>query len=444
MVILSLVRKDLKRIISDRKALVVNLVLPLILTTIMGLSFGGGSSGNAGISVIPVAMVASDIPLMMKERLAEGLQESGYFAVTWTDTVTARQMVTAGDVAAAMILPPEILPQLLDGKSVAVQLWKDPGSPLKSGIVEQILARAIVRYQAGDAAYESLWPQDRQTLGDDGAFSVEEYFSGDLNAVWKRLRNASEDPDMKNAGDRFMDVMDHQVALSDALSDELITLSVNDKAPVGQAQETGNVNLFNYFLPSFAVFFLMFGVAAAARDVHRERERLTLQRQLLSPMSGIQFVVGKWITATMQGVLQLSVLFMAGAILFQVNLGPDGYSLLLTILLTSTAAAGVFMLLSLISPSEKVMDNLSTVVILVSAMVGGNFMPVDSMPAWVHSIGRFVFNYWANLSFSEVVIDNHSLGEAILPSLVLASLTVTLFVLTVLVFTIRVRRGGLA
>ncbi len=445
MVIASLVRKDIKRIVGDRKALVISLALPLLLTTIMGLSFGGGMGGSSGMSAIPIAMVADDMPAMMKERLAEGLQESEFFSVTWVDSAGADAMVRSGEVSAAVVFPEDITASFIDGKDVPVAVWKDPGSPLKSGIVQQILTRMIVRFQAGEAAYQSLWPEDRPEEGgsSEEAFLAEEYFSGDFNDVWKRFRNADSDPALQAAGDRFMNVMDHQVALSDALSVEQITLKVSDKAPAGQAAKAGDINLFDYFLPSFAVFFLMFAVAGGARDVHREREQLTLQRQLLSPMTGTQFIIAKWLAATLQGVLQLGVLFAAGALLFQVNLGPDSYSLFLTIVLTSTAAASVFMLLALVSPSEKVMDNLSTVVILVSAMVGGNFMPVDSMPVWLKSFGQFVFNYWANLSFSEVVVKNHGLSEALLPTLILASVSVTLFVVNVVVFSVRARRGGL-
>jgi len=364
--------------------------------------------------------------------------------VTWTDSVGADAMVRQGEVAAALILPENLLPQLVDGKDVAIQLWKDPGSPLKAGIVQEILSRMFIRYQAGDAAYEALWPEDRAAANDAPGFSAEEYLAGDFNTVWQRFRAVGEDSLLQAAGDRFLTVMDHQVALSDAMSEQTITLHLNNRAPAGQSASSGAVNLFDYFLPSFAVFFLMFAVAAGARDIHREREQLTLQRQLLSPISGVQFIVAKWFAATLQGVLQLVVLFTAGALLFQVNLGPDAYSLLLTILLTSAAATGVFMFLALVSPTEKVMDNLSTVVILVSAMIGGNFMPVDSMPAWVHAFGRFVFNYWANLSFSEVVVRNQTLSAAVLPTLVLASITVTLFVVNVAVFSLRNRRGGFA
>jgi hypothetical protein len=38
--------KDLRRFLNDRRALVVSLALPLVLTFIMGLSFGGGLFGS--------------------------------------------------------------------------------------------------------------------------------------------------------------------------------------------------------------------------------------------------------------------------------------------------------------------------------------------------------------------------------------------------------------
>ena len=39
--------KDLRRFQSDRRALIVSLALPLVLTFIMGLSFGGGMFGSS-------------------------------------------------------------------------------------------------------------------------------------------------------------------------------------------------------------------------------------------------------------------------------------------------------------------------------------------------------------------------------------------------------------
>ncbi|MFT5232131.1 MAG: ABC-type multidrug transport system permease subunit [Candidatus Krumholzibacteriia bacterium] len=442
MVINALVRKDIKRTITDRKALIVNLALPLLLTAIMGFSFGG-SEDSSGLSKISVAMVANDLPAEVKNRLAEGLEESDLFTVTWTDSITADAWVRSGDRVAAIVLPPDMMSELMAEEFVTVQVWQDPGSPLKSGIVSEILSRMVVRYQAGDAAYLALWPEDR--AAEDGETSgrdeLSEMFSGDFNTIWQRLRQAEESPERGNRAERMLTIIDHQVALSEAMSNETVTLKVNDKGPASAAGPNSQINLFDYFLPSFSVFFLMFAVAAATRDIHREREQLTLQRQLLSPLRSIEFIIGKWVSASLQGVMQLSVLFLAGAMFFKVNLGPDLYSLPLVIVLTSTAAAGVFMLLALLTSTEKIMDNLSTVVVLVSAMIGGNFVPIDSMPAWAHGAGKFVFNYWANMSFSEVVISNQSLPSAPLAALVLASITVTLFAINVLIFSWRSRRG---
>ena len=94
--------RDLRRMAADRRALVINLVLPLVLTSVMGLSFGGGVFGKKGISAIPVALVAGDMPDALRDRLLAGLEESGFFAPVWADSLEADTLVRAGDVAAIM------------------------------------------------------------------------------------------------------------------------------------------------------------------------------------------------------------------------------------------------------------------------------------------------------------------------------------------------------
>ena len=155
-------------------------------------------------------------------------------------------------------------------------------------------------------------------------------------------------------------------------------------------------------------------------------------------------VAGKWVASVSQGVIMLSVLLVAGALLFRVNLGPDPWTLPVVVLLTCTAASGVFMLLAMLVPSEKVFDNLSTAVVLISAMLGGNFLPIDNMPGWTRAAGQFVFNYWANLSFTRVIGDNGSLGAITTPLTVLFVASVVLLAAIVLLFNARVRRGGWA
>lgn len=434
--------RDLRRMAADRRALVINLVLPLVLTSVMGLSFGGGLFGKKGISAIPVALVAVDLPEAIRERVVSGLEESGFFAPVWADSAEADRLVRAGDVAAAIVLPPDPLTRFFTADSLLVEVWKDPSSEVKAGIVEEIVQRGVVRVQAGEAAFRALWPADYHPAASDSA-ALADLFEGGLDGIWRNLREPASADGRGRAVDFLARQVDHQVALGRALSGTSVQLVVSDKAPTGEGEQR-EASLFDYFLPSFAVFFLMFAVAAGARDLHRERARRTLQRQLLGPGSPWPVVVGKWLASTIQGLAMLAILLVAGAVLFRVNLGPDPWTLPVVVLLTCTTAAGFFLLLAMVVRSEKVLDNVSTAVILVSAMLGGNFMPIDNMPAWTRAAGQLFFNYWANLSFTRVIGDDGSLDAVAGPLLVLGGASLVLLAAIVLLFNARVRRGGWA
>lgn len=443
MKLLFVIQKELRRLVSDKKAALVNLALPMLLTFIMGLSFGGGIMGDSEISAIKLLFVGDDLPEPLQERLAQGLEESGFFKVEWTDSLTADSRVRHGDVIAAIYFPPNFLSKFFKDEELSIQLWKDPASPFKAGIVEQMLERPLARYQVGEAAFRSLWPDDSSAWNEESEDSINEFFSGDFNDIWKRFRHRGDDGNWDDVVERFTQTMDRQVLLSDAMQLEVVSLDITDKeTPEDEAKISRN--LYDYFMPSFAVFFLMFAAAASARDLHREHKSGTLQRQLVSPISHHLILLGKWAAATIQGTAMLLILFLMGAVLFKVNLGPDPFSLLVGIILTSSAAAGIFLFMALVCPTEKIMDNISPVFILVSAMLGGNMVPLDTMPAWAQSVGQFVFNYWANLFLNNTVARNMSLGEQLQPILILASVTVVFLVADVVLMNIKVRKGGLA
>ncbi len=57
-----LIAKDLRRQWRDRRAFLLQLAVPLLITAVMGVSFGGGIFGDSGISAIPIAIVGGDLP----------------------------------------------------------------------------------------------------------------------------------------------------------------------------------------------------------------------------------------------------------------------------------------------------------------------------------------------------------------------------------------------
>lgn len=437
-----LIAKDLRRQWRDRKAFLLQLVVPLLITAVMGVSFGGGIFGGSGISSIPIAIVGGGLPQVLQDQVASNLQESGFLQVTWADSATADDLVRRGELQAALVLPPKLLTLLLSGDDVVLQLWKDPNSQIKAGVVETIVTEALRNLQAGEAAYRSLWTDDEINRAAFDAGPVAAALEGNPLRLWEVFRDQGDDA---AAGTDLGTYLDRSFAFGQAMGNHGVALVVRDRAdweaPDDPARER---SLFDYFLPGISVFFMMFGVAAIVRDLHRERESRTLARVLLAPVTSVDVLLGKWGTAIVSGVLQLSVLFLAGALVFGMSLGRSPLALLLTVVLACAATASFYLVLGLLARTEKAMDALTTIVTLVFGMVGGNFFPRDFMPPALNVMGKATFNYWANGAFSDLIIHDGGLRE-VAPALgVLAVFASLGLAISLAVLAVKRRRGEAA
>jgi ABC-2 type transport system permease protein len=436
-----LIAKDLRRQWRDRRAFLLQFAAPLLVTGIMGLSFGGGVFGDTSISAIPIAVVGGDVPAVLQDQLQQSLQRSGFFTVTWADSATADDLVRRGKLQAAIVLPPKLLTRLLSGRDVVLQLWKDPNSQIKAGIVETILTESLRELQAGEAAYRALWPQDEITPEDFDDGPVAAALEGNPLRLWEALRKP-DDAGGGADGTDFGTLLDRGAAFGQAMGDHRVGLVVRDRADWDVTDDPARQrSLFDYFLPAIAVFFMMFSVAAVVRDYHRERDNRTLSRVLLAPVSSTEVLLGKFGTAIVAGVVQLCVLFAVGAAVFGMNLGRAPALLLLTIVLACSAAASFYLVLGLLARTEKAMDALTTVATLVAGMVGGNFFPIDLMPSTLHLAGQVTFNYWANRAFSDLIIHDGA-WRVVAPALgALVGFTAIGLVASLTVLAAKRRRG---
>jgi ABC-type Na+ efflux pump permease subunit len=433
----ALVRKDLLRQVRDVKSLVIYLLVPLLLTLVMGISFGGGIFGGQGISAIPLALAGGDLPDGLKDQVVRGLQETELFTVTWTDSASAAVMVREGDVRAALILPDALLRRFFRGEDVVFRLWKDPNSQVKAGIVETILNSVLAQFQANEAAYRSLWPEDELGGFGDLEEPLTELFSGDPVRAIRALRQ--DDGQLR---DELMVRFERGAAFGQAMQEPAVRLDLHDRqdwSAEGDVRQSRN--LYDYFLPSFAVFFMMWGTAAIIRDLHREREHRTLARLLAGPVTVTTVALSKWTTAVIMASAQLLVLLLAGGLLFGVRVGEAPIALGLVSIGLAAASASVYLVLGLLASTEKAMDALTTVFTLLSGMVGGNFFPVDLMPAGLLVAGRATFNYWGNRAFSNLITRGEGFLSVIDELLILTLFASVGLVVAVAIFRVRQRRG---
>jgi ABC-2 type transport system permease protein len=434
-----LVLKDLRRWWSDRNAVVITLLLPLLLSAALGVSFGGFGGGSPASVKVPLALVG-DVPPLVRDQLLDAIAKTDYFAPVWADSATARTLVTEGKARAAVLLPDDLLECYFSGRRVAIGLWKDPVSVFQADIVEQVLTRVLLKLRAGEAAYFGAWQQD--WFPADGEVSaIADLFAGDSGIdVWKRVLAGG--PVVDAAVAQMKVVLDHQVVLQDSWSSPAVSLQLVDRSglDVSDGRDArASRNMFDWILPGMAVFFLMFAAGNAGGDLHRERELGSLRRLLCAPLGEADLLLGKWLYAMINGLLQIGVLLLVGRLIFRLNLGPDPWVLPLVAVATSAMLASLFLPLALVTRSEKQMGQIATGVILFMAIMGGNFIPSDQMPAFLQAAGRFTPNYWANSAFNSVIAYGDGLAVVWTRLAVMAGISATFLSLALLLYR---RRGG--
>lgn len=152
------------------------------------------------------------------------------------------------------------------------------------------------------------------------------------------------------------------------------------------------------------------------------------QRQLrLTPLSGPAYLTAKGITGMMLAIPAVVLVPLVGGLFEGVSLDAAGW---LRVVLGTWLAVVPFALIGLLVgqiSTPETMQPIMTIVMLAMSMLGGIFIPIDSMPGWMLDIAHVLPSYWlGQVARGAVTTDlSSSLGEAVL---VLAAWSVVLAV----------------
>ncbi len=406
--------KDTLTRFRDRNALLYMLAAPLMIALIMGAAFGGQNNGDSPIYAIPVAVVNADegdlgqtfvdVLTDIAVDTAEGKQP--LFALTaLDDPQAARAGVESGDYRGALILPADFSAALRDPEASAarIELYTDPTSSISPLILQSVTRRIAQGFESA-------------ALG--GRLAVEQATAAAqanpaLGAALAELPQA-----LAAAQTEF------------AAAQEAETRLRLRSETVGAAQE---FDIMGYFMPSMAIFFLMFAMFAGTRSILEEEKQGTLPRLMTTPTRPSEILLGKIGGTLLTGVLQMTILVLVSALLFGVNWGaPLGVALLT--LATIASAAGLGALVAAFARDDNQAGILGTLLSLVFAILGGNFIPLQYAPGWLNALSKFTLNRWALDGFTALSLDGLP-PSAVLPDiLTLLGMGIIFFLLALLGF----------
>lgn len=411
---LPIVLKDTLLRFRDRRALIYMLAAPLLIGLIMGAAFGRQGDDNSPIYAIPVAVVnadAGDLGTIFVQVLTniqvdtdEGAQP--LFTLTTLDDIqAARSLVENGEVRGVLYLPPDFSAALqeIGAGRAQIHLYTDPSAQISPLILESVVQRIALGFQSAALGARLAGTQVQLAVENDPALGPA------LAALPQAIASAQADFAAKQA------------------AHSQITL---ESETLGAAQQ---VNAMDYFMPSMAIFFLMFSMFAGTRSILNEEKAGTLARLMTTPTSPAAILLGKISGTLLTGLLQMAVLVLVSAFLFGVDWGAPLGVVLMT-LTTVTAAAGLGALVAAFARDDNQAGILGTVFALVFGVLGGNFIVLRGLPTWLDFLSKATINRWALDGFTALSLSQASLS-AILPNLlVLSAMGILFFALSLMGF----------
>jgi ABC-2 type transport system permease protein len=398
--------KDLRLMFRDRAALILMLAAPFALTLGMGAITGAFSSSGSSITKLPVIVFNQDGGQLgdALEQLLISTEVSDLLAArVESDEAAARSNVEDDQVVAAVIIPAGFTDSIIPKEgsnqpteAVAIEVYKNPGRPISSGVVESIVQGFVNQVEAGRVG---------------GQVAIEQLLASGLAAPQDVPRLAQQ-------------IGQEQASLA---AEPLIRVQRTDAA----ASQTQIFNPLLLLAPGMALVFLMFTVSLGSRSILVERRDGTLARMLSTATPGGPILVGKITGVYLVGAAQMFILILASALLFRLSWG-DPLGVIALVLAAVVSAAGWGLLLAAVAKTPNQVANMGMAMMLLFGILGGSFFG-GTLTGALGMVGKITPNAWAMDGFTTLARGGDladvlpDVAALLLMGVVLLSISVVLF-----------------
>jgi ABC-2 type transport system permease protein len=334
----ALIRNDLRIYMTDRRAMIVGVLVPILIAVFFGYVFGG--NGNAEPGKIPLIIVDED-QSEVSRAIAAGLAEEPLLSVQALDRSQAAQRVRAGKAQLAAILPKNFgaaatLAFLSGEMKPQVEFIVDPSQSLSTPVVQGLFAQRSMREISKIALRDNPVPG-----------------------------------------------LQHGLNLPYTVATTKMTTAQN--VP------------YNGYAHSFAgmttQFILLAGIDLGILLL-MARERGIWQRLRSAPLSKAEFLLARTVATTLIGLFQFTLIYTV-AIAIGVRIGGSvlGFAALAVALCLLNAAFGL--MLASIGGSAAATRGIAVLATLVLVMLGGAWVPSFVFPKWLQQASLVLPTRWA-------------------------------------------------
>lgn len=452
--ILALVRLNLTHIRHDRGAIFSMVLLPVVLTSLLGVLFGGTAGSD---TKVPIAFVDHDNTVYSR-RVETLLERAKGFEVATVSESEATKRVADNKVAAVVIVPQGFGTAAEDTMREAVVRggYASPATarieiikgsdPTRVIAIEQVIGGIVDRLnadrEAAWATYNTLvaarekllatplrlvFPaSNRGAMGPYALALSPQVLATPIGklptpvrsavaSVFPGLREIPSIAALNAAADKQWDPAPVSVKLT----------AVKASSQRGQSTiATG----YNQYSLGMTIWFVLMLVLGNAESLLEERENGTLPRLLTTPTPRAQVLGGKVGGVYVVGIVQAAILITFGALVFHVEWGSDPVATGLLIGTFTLAATGLAIMVSAVARTRSQAAGLTPVLAVSLSMLGGCVWPIEIVPPFMKVIALFTPTGWAMKGLTDVVVRNQGIQAAVLPTMMLLIFAAVFFV----------------
>jgi ABC-2 type transport system permease protein len=407
----ALIRNDLRIYMTDRRAMIIGVLVPILIAAFFGYVFGGNDSAEVG--KIPVAIVDEDQSAVSRAIAADFAREP-LVLVQMLNRAQAEQAVRAGKIQVAAVIPGDfgtgaIRALFSERARPQVELLIDPSQSMSGRVVEGLFAQhgmqEITKEAFSGASGQAALADSIARL--DGASPADVPERAELKNLLEALRNLNARVGSEGGG---------SVGLQRGLSVPYVVAT--------RAVTSARSVPYNGYAHSFAgmttQFILLAGIDAGI-VLLLARERGIWQRLRSAPLGKAQYLLARIISTALIGLFQFALIYTAAIAIFKVRIGGSfiGFAALAVALCVLNAAFGL--MLAAIGRSAAATRGIAIMATLLLVMVGGAWVPSFVFPKWLQQVSLALPTRWAVDGLDAMTWRGLGLDAAVAPILVLGA-----------------------
>ena len=402
MKVISIILKDLKIVLSDKQAIIVTMLMPLILMTILSMALKGSfiSSDDVEIKQIPIAVVkqydeetdSQIFSQILEERLNINLtgdefdpEEIFFGDFLGSEEVSklidyriveeekARDLLNEGEISAIIVLPEKYI------YDMKINLL----TPFRNNVNIRILTHP-----------------DRTI---DGAIlaSLMEAYNNTMSSIIigkNVLIESALANDIRGEGfDNIDKIMEGMTDLVEGMNVNIENITVHGRQ---------NIKSSEYYAVAMMTMFILFAAGQGGRMLLEEKDNQTYQRMVIADISKTHILAGKFFTIFLLASMQIIIMLLYSYFALKVRWGNIN-SILVLSAVSAYAVAGLGIFIASITcraGNYRLANAFENVIIQVMAFLGGSFFPLDVMPEFIQKLSFFPLNGLALKAYLKIIM----------------------------------------